>query len=626
MTELPDLTRSRAVLIGTTASVDAEVPATPGAASSLAGMRAVLTNAELCGWPEENVAVVQDTSDITGLSLTLRRLAREAAEVLLVYFAGQGLVGSRGEFCLSLAGTLREDAEDTSLRYARVRQEVLDSRARLKIVILDCPYSGHVITGLSGTQVADLTSIHGACVITASEHETGIPATVDAYDGAMMTPFTAELIATIRSGIAGGPADVTLDDIYSGLVVRLRNNGLPEPSRRNIDLAGQFSIARNAAYKPGQHPLARGPGPGVALDQVTAPRPGLLGRRRVIGVAAVALVAGATGSTIAVTHSHANTPTNPPDQGAGITRQPDRTLTGPTDQVFNVAFTPDDRFLAAASRDTNAWIWDVTNQGNNGMPLPHHSPVQAVAFSHDGRLLATGSADGKVRLWETSTWTPIKFSGRDYIIKHEFAAWDVAFSPDDALLVSGTSANATTGPGKTVALCDVTRRRAPVFLPHPDSVGAFAFSPPGGSFLLTGSNNKYAPDNMRKWEVATGQLLYARPAGGAVAAIAYQPNRPQTFFTGGWDGTLRRWNLASDSQIGILGQGLFRGTVTGVSFNHTGDILATASTDFVRLWDTKEWRVTRTIYNKETAGVSYNHAGTWLASPSGYLVVLRDMR
>ena len=513
MTDLPDLARSRAILIGTTASADAEIPATPAAGGSLAGMRAVLTDAELCGWPDDNVTVIQDTSDITGLSLTLRRMARDAAEVLLVYFAGQGLVGSREEFCLSLAGTLLEDAEDTSLRYAQVRHEVLDSPARLKIVILDCPYSGHVITGLSGTRVADLTGIHGACVITASEHETGVPAAVGAGEAAAMTPFTAELITTIRSGIPGGPAEITLDDIYSGLVGRLRANGLPEPTRRNIDLASQLPIVKNAAYNPGHDLLAKGSSPSVAQDQATAPRPGLLGRRQVIGVAAIALVAGATGSALAVTQSQDNTSPKLPGQGTGNTGQPDRTLIGPADQVFSVAFSPDDRFLAAGSRDANAWIWDITSPDNHGMPLPHDSAVQAVAFSHGGRLLATGSANGKVRLWETGTWRPIKFSGRDYIIKHEYAAWGVAFSLDDAILASGTSANAVTGPGRTVALCDVTGRRAPVFLPHPDSTPAFAFVPPG-AFLLTGSSNIYAPDNVRKWEVATGRLLYAKPAGG----------------------------------------------------------------------------------------------------------------
>ena len=465
MTDLPDLARSRAILIGTTASADAEIPATPAAGGSLAGMRAVLTDAELCGWPDDNVTAIQDTSDITGLSLTLRRMARDAAEVLLVYFAGQGLVGSREEFCLSLAGTLLEDAEDTSLRYAQVRHEVLDSPARLKIVILDCPYSGHVITGLSGTRVADLTGIHGACVITASEHETGVPAAVGAGEAAAMTPFTAVLITTIRSGIPGGPAEITLDDIYSGLVGRLRANGLPDPTRRNIDLASQLPIVKNAAYNPGHDLLAKGSSPGVAQDQATAPRPGLLGRRQVIGVAAIALVAGATGSALAVTQSQDNTSPKLLGQGAGNTGQPDRTLIGPADQVFSVAFSPDDRFLAAGSRDANAWIWDITSPDNHGMPLPHDSAVQAVAFSHGGRLLATGSANGKVRLWETGTWRPIKFSGRDYIIKHEYAAWGVVFSLDDAILASGTSANAVTGPGRTVALCDVTGRRAPVFLP-----------------------------------------------------------------------------------------------------------------------------------------------------------------
>jgi WD40 repeat protein len=627
MTEIPDLTRSRALLIGTTASADPQVPDSPAAAGSLAGMRAVLTDVGLCGWPDDNVRVIQDTSDIMGLSLALHRLAQDATEVLLVYFAGQGLVGSSEEFCLSLAGSLLEDAEETSLRYHRVREEVLDSPARLKIVILDCPYSGHVITGLSGAQLADWAGIRGACVITASDYETGAPVAAEA-GGAALTPFTAGLIATIRSGIRGCPAWLTLDDIYSGLVRRLQASGLPEPNRRNVDLAGQVPIARNAAFDPGQFPRASSSELGVAQDQATAARSGLIGRRRFIGV----LAAGAVGSAVAITgsqggtQSHGSSQTNPANAGSGSSGQAYRTLTGPTDQVYGVAFSPDDRFLAVGSKDGNAWIWDVDNPGNGGRPLPHGSAVQAVAFSHQGKLLATGSADGTVRLWETGTWAPVEFSGHDYIFKHNYNALSVAFSPNDAIVASGSSTNAATSPDKTVALCDVTGRRAPVFLPHPTSVGALAFVPPDGAFLLTGSNSSQKqPNNVRKWVVAARLPLYAKAAGGSVAAIACQPNQPGSFVTGAWDGTLRTWNLASGTQVRVLGKGLFNGTVTGVSFNRTGNLLATASTDFIRLWDTKEWRVAHTINNKEAAGVSYSHNGSLLASAVGYLVALRDL-
>ena len=66
--------------------------------------------------------------------------------------------------------------------------------------------------------------------------------------------------------------------------------------------------------------------------------------------------------------------------------------------VEAVVFSPDGRWVATASRDKTARIWDVT--GDQPLQaLSHNNGVEAVAFSPDGRWVATGGWGNRAVLW-----------------------------------------------------------------------------------------------------------------------------------------------------------------------------------------------------------------------------------
>ena len=75
-------------------------------------------------------------------------------------------------------------------------------------------------------------------------------------------------------------------------------------------------------------------------------------------------------------------------------------LTGHTDSVHAVAFSPDMQLLASGSFDDTIRIWEV-NTGRLAQTLNAHSAdVNGLAFSVDGKLLASVSDDMSIILWK----------------------------------------------------------------------------------------------------------------------------------------------------------------------------------------------------------------------------------
>ena len=192
----------------------------------------------------------------------------------------------------------------------------------------------------------------------------------------------------------------------------------------------------------------------------------------------------------------------------------------------------DSYWFASGSLDNIVWLWygyGLTVNTRKYRLTGHTHDVSSVAFSADERTLASGSHDNTVKLWHVSDQKL-----RATLKGHTDFVTSVAFSPDGRTLASGSWDN-------TIRLWDVaTGKSTKTLNEHTDRVLTVAFSPDGRT-LASGSDDQ----TIRLWDVETGQqrdTLLGHTSG--VTAVAFSPDRRTLASAGGWDNTLKLWDLS----------------------------------------------------------------------------------
>jgi hypothetical protein len=273
---LPDPLGSHAVLVGGTEYRMMED--LPAVRNNLFSLYDALRSEQIWGLPAPNCTVVDDAETVAEMLDPLVEAAYNTSDTLLFYYAGHGLISSqRGELHLTLRSSNPQRIY-TAVPYENVRDILLESRARCRIVILDCCYSGRALGQMANqvSAVVDEVSAEGTYVITAvAENKLAL-----SPPGERFTTFTGELLTIIRNGINGYGPMLDLDSIYLELVHVLKRKGLPLPQKRDRNTAGKLTLIRNQARRADQkqrkdsrRPISGWSADPSAAEQKGPPRP-----------------------------------------------------------------------------------------------------------------------------------------------------------------------------------------------------------------------------------------------------------------------------------------------------------------------------------------------------------------
>jgi hypothetical protein len=264
-----DPEKSRAVFIGV--SQYQHMTQIPCIDQSVLDLSALLSDSRLGRLPNSNYQVLINPADIDYAGDAINSAADTAEDMLLVYYAGHGISGlRRGDLYLSLPRTRPTRPAFTAIQYELIREVVLESRAQVRLVILDCCFSGRAtIPTLSADPEAikSQLKIEGAYILAAS------PANDIAIAGQKHTAFTGELIELLYNGIPNSDEMLTLETIYTHLRRRMHETNLPEPQRLMTASADQLALVPNRAYR-GEPKAAdyRGQPPPISADRMAFER------------------------------------------------------------------------------------------------------------------------------------------------------------------------------------------------------------------------------------------------------------------------------------------------------------------------------------------------------------------
>ncbi|MEU2733190.1 caspase family protein [Streptomyces griseoviridis] len=248
---LPDSKKSRVVLIGSSRYGSTELPDVPAIENNLSTLFDTFTGQSTGFIAPENCTILLNPEDQASVGELVASASEEAEDLLLIYYAGHGLLSAaRHELFLSTTNTAPGSRLPfTGVDYSHIRDACMESRARTRVVILDCCYSGRAIAGALSSSESDSTffnqiQVAGTYVLAASPGH-GV---AKARPGQRFTAFTGELLRILREGIPGAENLLTLNSIYKHLQYTLRASGNPIPQQQITENADVMALARNAAF------------------------------------------------------------------------------------------------------------------------------------------------------------------------------------------------------------------------------------------------------------------------------------------------------------------------------------------------------------------------------------------
>ncbi len=179
-------------------------------------------------------------------------------------------------------------------------------------------------------------------------------------------------------------------------------------------------------------------------------------------------------------------------------------LSGHTEAINSLDWSPDFTMLVTASQDGTARIWDATSGQELMRLVGHTAGINQVAWSPDGDFIASGGKDGTVWIWETITgkvFSTIQMNRTlDSRQAYDLEIWSISWSPDEKFLVTG-------GGDGYIRVWELESGKQTIELKgHDQFVTYLSWSPMGDRLVSTGADGR-----ARIWNIKNDNMVLSLP-------------------------------------------------------------------------------------------------------------------
>src|SRR5262249_9697502 len=124
----------------------------PAVANNLVALKALLQNPEIVGAPASSIISILNPRNKADLARQLVLAVQQVTDLLLIYYAGHGLIGKQNaKLFLGTMDTTEEYADFDGFDFEEIRLLLHAFGAKKRFLILDCCFSGRALEDAMGS-------------------------------------------------------------------------------------------------------------------------------------------------------------------------------------------------------------------------------------------------------------------------------------------------------------------------------------------------------------------------------------------------------------------------------------------------------------------------------------------